>query len=200
MISNTESNVGGKPAKKARQQFEATADFQEMVNLLAVFSEATNQLAELETSVNAEVLEMIDDHKSDYAKLQEALTKAETALEILARKHPEWFAQKKSIKTPYGTAKLHKGTRLEVTNDEATVKLLRAEQARVLAESEGYTKFNAEDYIRISEVPKLEALETLDDSTLAKFMVRRVTEDKFSVTPAKLDMGKAVAEAAQKEN
>lgn len=170
---------------------EATAEFGELVNLLAVYSEASNRLQGLEAEVNEQLLEAIDEHKGEYARLQEVLTNAEGALEALARSHPEWFEVKKSLKTPYGTVKFHRGTRLEVENAEATVRLLRAE-------ARSNPAFRAEDYVRQTETPDLEALEELGDDVLERFMVRRVSEDKFSVVPAKLDMGKAVAAAEAK--
>src|SRR6185312_3476620 len=117
----------------------------------------------------------------EYAQYQQAMTQAETAAEVIARAHPEWFTARKSIKTPYGTAKLTKASRLESSNEEATVKLLRAEER-------ANPEFKADDFIRKQEVPNLEALERLDDATLGRFMVKRVVEDKFSVSPASVDM------------
>ena len=60
--------------------------------------------------------------------------------------------------------------------------------------------FAVDDYIRVVQVPNLEALEKLDDATLGKFMVKRVVADTFKVTPAELDFGKAVKDAAAKQN
>lgn len=182
---------GGKTPARSKTKTGPTEDFQNMVDLLAVYSAGENLLAILQEKLNEEMLSLVDKCRGEYAELQEALTKAETGLEILARRHPEWFETKKSIKTPYGTVKFHTGTHLEVTNDEATVKLLRAEEKL-------NPQFASDDYIRIQELPNIEALEGMDDSTLARFMVKRVKEEKFSVTAAKLDLGKAVKESAAK--
>lgn len=173
-------------------------DFQEVVNLLAVFSEATSRLAEIEATANAQLLELIDDHKAEYSKLQEACRKAEAALEVICRSHPEWFKSAKTIKTPYGSVSFRTGTSLAVTNDEATVKLLRAEEERTRTQRhlDAQTPvFDAKQFIRMVELPNLEALEKLDDSTLAKFMVKRVSADSFTAKGAKVDFGKAVKEA-----
>ena len=184
--------LGGKAAAKPKlkTKTEPTADFQEMIDLLAVYSSGENLLGILQEKLNAEMLALIARHKLPYAELQETLTKTGAALEVIARRHPEWFAAKKSIKTPYGTVKFHTGTRLEVINDEATVKLLRAEQ-------KASPDFKAGDYIRTAEAPNLEALEAMDDATLARFMVKRVREEKFSVAAAKLEMGKVAAPLAK---
>jgi len=180
-----------------------SADFNEVVNLLAVFSEATSRLAEIEAAANSALLEIIDEHKTEYATLQEACKKSETALEGLCRSHPEWFTAARSLKTPYGRVGFRSGASLTVRDDEATVKLLRAEYERTLArrEADGSTAvFQVEDYVRVVELPNLEALEKLDDETLKKFMVARVQADSFSVTAATVNFGKAVKEAAVKRN
>ena len=178
-------------------------DFQELVNLLAVYSEASSRLAEIETAANAELLQLIDEHKDDYAKLQDACNKAHDALETICRSHPEWFAGARSIKTPYGRVALRSASSLDVKDDEATVKLLQAEHERTKAQRavDGTSAvFAVDDYIRVVQVPNLEALEKLDDATLGKFMVKRVVADTFKVTPAELDFGKAVKDAAAKQN
>lgn len=193
IIKQKETKVTKKGQKMSKtQEIEKTQDFADLVSLLAVYSSANNELTALESTVNGELLELVDDHKKDYATFQEALTKSESAIELIVRRHPEWFVGRKSVKTPYGTAKLHSATKLEPVNEEATVKLLRAE-------AKSNPEFKADDFIRVNEVPNLEALEGLDDEQLKRFMVKRVKEEKFSVTPAKVDMGKAVKEAVEKQ-
>jgi len=179
------ANVEAVEADAAKQ-----ADLANLVNLLGVFSAAANGLQALEASINEQLMNLIDEHQKDYAQLQEAMTKAETACEALTLMHPEWFKVKRSIRTPYGTVKFHSGTKLLVENPEGTILLLRAEK-------KADPKFKAEEFIRSAEEPNLEMLERLDDETLARFQVRRVRADKFSVEAAKLDMGKAVKEAAE---
>jgi hypothetical protein len=189
-------------ADKSRQpaaQSPESTEFNEVVNLLAVFSEATSRLAELEAGANRDLLELIDQHKDEYATLQETCKKTEAALECLCRSHPEWFTAARSLKTPYGRVSFRSGASLAVRDEEATVKLLRAEYERTLArhEADGATEiFPVADYVRVVELPNLEALEKLDDEALKKFMVTRVHADTFSVTAAAVNFGKAVKEAA----
>lgn len=163
----------------------ATPDFEEVIKLLAVFSAASNTLRQIEADANGELLEMIDEFKKDYAAAQEAATKAESALETICRAHPEWFQTARSIKTPYGKVQFHRGTKLDIANAEATCRLLRA----TLGDEQ------AKPYIRSVEEPDKEALEVLPDDQLARVMVKRVVDDSFSATAAKVDFGKAYAEA-----
>jgi hypothetical protein len=192
-----------KTAKKT-PALPASPEFSNAVDLLAIFSDASNRLDELQAEANGELLELLDDKKPEYAKWQELLAKAEAALEVLTLKHPEWFsANRRSIKTPYGTIKLHSSSKLEVKNEELTIALIEheaEEQASLAIATDGYKPpFDAASLLRTRKELNLEALEQLDEAALKQFRVKRLTKDNFSVVPAKLDMGKAVADAAQEE-
>lgn len=179
---------------KAPAEIQNPEDFKNLIDLLSVFSEATNRLADLEASINAQVLEIIDEHKPEYAKLQESLTQAESALELLARRHPDWFTVKKSIKTPYGTVSLKANPpKLEVDNEELSIVLIEAEQQR-------NEEFDAALYLRTHTTLNLEGLAELPNDVLKKFRIKRVQSDTFKVAAATLDLGKAVKEAAAKTN
>lgn len=161
-------------------------EFANAVELLAIFSDCDARLKEIESEASAQLLEILDDKKKEYATLQGEMTKAETALEGICRAHPEWFVKAKSVKTPYGKVSFHSGTSLVIENEEATVKLIRALKAAETGE-----------LLRSREEPNIEALEKMPDHELARLMVKRVTKDNFSVTPARVDFGKAVKEAAE---
>jgi hypothetical protein len=178
---------------KTQTDQPASEDFSNMVNLLAVYSEASNRLDELQALANGSLLELIDAHKTEYADLQHTLTESETALEVIALRHPEWFAKdKRSIKTPYGTVKFHASSKLEIKNEEVTLLLLD----KLAAENK---QFKRADYVREKEELNLEALEKLDEATLKKLRIERVPNDNFSVVAAKVNMGKAVKEAVERE-
>lgn len=179
-------------------------DFQNAIDLLAVYSDASNQLEELQARTNGELLELLDDKKKEYAKLQDIMAKAESALETLVLKHPDWFREdKRSIRTPYGTLKLHASSKLSVKNEEVSILLIEQalkQQATAAAADPNYKPpFDASLLLRTTTVLNLEALENLDDATLKSFRIERVTRDNFSVIPAKLDMGKAVADASKQQ-
>ena len=178
--------------KKPTAQMSAvqTADFENMVRLLSVLTESTNQLNALQNEANEGLLEILDDGISTYAKLQQAATEAESALELIARKHPEWFEVKKSIKTPYGTLKFTESTVIEIPNEEVTLILIDNE-------SRADATFDPAKFKREVITVNVEALEGLDDVTLARLRCKRVTKQNFKVTPATLDMGKAIKEAVE---
>jgi len=165
-------------------------DYTNLVNLLAVYSETDNRMGALQTSAQAEFLELIDGNKAEYAQLQQLLGETEGSLETLALAHPEWFPKdRKSIKTPYGTVKLTSTSKLDVANEEATIILI-----------EGAGDEAREKFLRTKTELNLEALEALSDAELKPFRIKRIQSQSFSVTPAKLDMGKAVKDADKATN
>lgn len=171
------------------ESIEKAHDYQNLVNLLAIFSEATNRMLSMQAEMQGQYMELIDGSKPEYAELQAQLGEAETALESLALAHREWFPEKrKSIKTPYGTVKLTTTTVLEVPNEEATIILIES------AGEEAKSKF-----LRTNVEINREALEALSDAELKPFRIKRIKDQSFKVTAAQLDMGKAVKDAAKAE-
>jgi len=167
-------------------------DFKNLVDLLAVYSEAENQLKHLEATATAEQLEIVDEHKPEYTKLQQKMNEAEAALEILVRRNPQWIADKKSMKTPYGEVALKKNPpKLIAENPELSV---------ILIEVAGQKdpEFKSDQYLRKVMELDLDALANLSDTELAQFRIRREHNDTFTVKAAKLDLGKAVKSAETK--
>ena len=174
------------PTAGARQAVASQSDFNRLVDLLSVYSEAGNRLAQLQAAVNEAALEIVDGHKKLYADLQKVLTETETALEAIARRHPDWFAARRTLKTPYGEVAL-KGNppRLITTNEELSIVLIEAEGAK-------NKSFRASEYLRQRTELNLETLANLSDDDLARFRVKRVQGDTFSIKAARLELGKAV--------
>ena len=174
--------------RRTSETLPTDAAFAEVVNLMALGSDAASRLQEIEAEANAALLEMIDEFKEEYAQCQAAVAKVEAALETHCRSHKaDWFAKQKSIKTPYGKVAFREGASLFVRDDEATVRLIKAVHGEA-----------GQSFLRTVEVPDLEALEKLDDEELKAVLVRRVRKDVFSFTPAKIEFGKVAQEAAQK--
>ncbi|MFO1461286.1 MAG: host-nuclease inhibitor Gam family protein [Verrucomicrobiota bacterium] len=166
---------------------ESADSFGNLVALLAVYSEASIRLSELQSAADTQLLETVDEQRPDYVQAQTALESAEAAIKKLAEAHPEWL-NGRAIRTPYGTVKFTKATVLEVANPEASLTLIKAV----------YRK-DADAYIRVSEELNLETLETLSDDDLNRIGILRLTKDSISIKPAKVDMGKAAKKAEIQE-
>lgn len=182
----TELN-GSRSAANNSSQLENHDDFKNLVDLLSVYSEAENRLDHLEASVNEATLEVVDDHRDEYAGLQKTLVESEAALEIIARRHPDWFRAKATLKTPYGSVALKNNPpKLVAPNEEVSI---------VLIQTKGLHK-----YLRTRTELNLEALSDLSDASLSEFRITRIQNDTFSVKAAKLDLGKAVKESDPRKN
>lgn len=178
----------------------ASAEFKNLVELLGIYTDASNRLDELQNDANKELLEALDERKADYAKLQATLTETEEALRAVALAHPEWFAEKKSLATPYGTVKLHASSWLEPKDEEVSILLIKRacdeEDARSQAAQEP-AAFTINTFLRFKETLDLEALSKLDDGLLKRFRIERKHDDNFKVEPAKVKMGKAMKDAGK---
>lgn len=173
-----------------------SSDFKALVDLVALYTDAHNEIAQLEAWANRELIDLLDEKKADYAKLQAVLTESETALEGIALKHPEWFVTRKSIKTPYGTVKLTKSSKLVVSNEEVSILLIQRALENALGKPAEESLANL---LRTHTALNLEALEALDDALLKQFKITRSTTENFSVSPAAVNMGKAVKQAVESE-
>jgi hypothetical protein len=180
---------------------EVIPAFKNMVDLLSVFTEASNRLAELEAETNKQLIELLDDVREEYAKNQEALTKAETAMEAIALANKDWFKTKKSIKTPFGTVSFKSSTSLEVPNEEASLVRIQLAAEKLFPGDEETAQAARAEYIsrfvRTKATLNLEALEKLVDADLKAIGIKRVHSENFSAKPAVIDLGKAVKEQVE---
>jgi hypothetical protein len=158
-----------------------------LINLFAIFTEATNRMSALDAALQERWVDLIDEHRAEYTQLQSKISEADAAIRHIATQHPEWFEDTKSLKTPYGAIEFRSSSKLEVPNEELTIALIErmGEPGSV--------------YLRPRKFLNLEALETLEDGDLKKLRINRVTADKCTVKPAKVDLGKAVKKAVEKE-
>lgn len=159
------------------------AAYKNLVDLMAVHCEASARMGELENDLQQAWLDLVDARRKDYASLQSVLGSTETAIEEAALLNPQWFAKAKSVKTPYGTVAFRRASKLEVKNEEVSILLLEQLGQDGLP------------FIRTAKALNLEALEKLDDSELDRLRIKRVATETCKITPAKIDMGKAVKAA-----
>ncbi len=130
------------PTTTARVAVASQADFNKLVQLLSVYSEAEHRLAKLQAAINQAALEVIDAHRKDYTGLQKVLTETEDTVEAIARRHPDWFRGRKTLKTPYGEVALKANPpRLVTGNEELSIVLIETEGAK-------NQSFNPADFLR----------------------------------------------------
>lgn len=168
-----------KPAARADQ-------YKDLVDCLAILTEMTNRLTKLETEMQDEFIDLMDGRRKEYTDLQGGIAKAEQTIRDIATLNPQWFEDSKTVTTPYGAVQSRKTTSLEVANEEVTIALLQQLGA------------DSAPFLRVETTLNLEALESLPDSELARIRVKRVTTEKITAKPGKVNLGKA-AKAAEKK-
>lgn len=171
-------------AKPKNENIPDAATYRELVDHLAMLTDATNQFAALDAGIQQEVAALIDTARDEYSILQNSISEHEAAIKLIALRHPEWFATVKTLKTPYGTVGFRSATKLEVPNEELSIALIERLP-------------DADLYLRSRKFLNIEALESLENFQLSGLRIERVTADKLTVTPAKIDLGKAVKKAAE---
>lgn len=171
-------------AKPKNDNIPDAATYRELVDHLALLTDASNQFAALDAGIQTEIAAVVDSVRDEYSILQSAISEHEGAIRLIALKHPEWFTAVKTLKTPYGTVGFRAATKLEVPNEELSIALIERRP-------------EGEIYLRSRKFLNIEALETLSDGDLKTLHIERVTADKLTVTPAKIDLGKAVKKAAE---
>lgn len=160
-----------------------TPDYANLIQLLAVYSEAAARNASLQVAINQELLDSIDGHKAEYAENQQAMAEAEGAITTLVERNPQWFLKRKTISTPYGEVKSTTGRKLEIPSVEASIRLIKE------------AGLGAAFLRQIEEIDK-ESLEKLTDIELANYGIYRKKTETVSIKPVEVDLGKAVQEAA----
>lgn len=172
-------------SKKNKELIPATEDFTDLLDAVAIYSEATNRLATIQAEIDQIVIDAIDARRKDFADFQAAQASAEQAVEILAtRNRDAWFSQKKTLQTPYGSVSFRSAKSLEIGNEELTIALVERSP-------------DSDLYLRRETSLNKEALDTLDDTSLESLRIRRVTRESCTIKPAKIDIGKAAKAAAE---
>ena len=163
-----------------------TNTYENAVKLLAVYTDAENRLAAIQQTVDEAQLATLDEHLDDYAKLQQAKTDAQAALEVIARAHPEWFEGERTVKTPYGSLHMQHTSALNVDDEEVTLALIEKAGRKP-------------DFVVDKPELNLKALSALPDEELAKYRITRVKSESCTVKAAKVQLGKAVKTATAKK-
>jgi len=162
-----------------------TGDFEGVINLLSVLGEANRQMDTLTTDVEVGYLQIVTTKRDAYAKLQTTVGETEAAIEVIARRNPQWFSDKKTITTPYGIVKMKSSKEIVVANEEASIVLMLAAKRREL--------------VRRKIEINLEALQELPDAELAKFGISRRLKENITIETSVVDLGKAVKSATKSE-
>lgn len=160
-------------------------DFEALINFLNILGEAGRMLAALESEIETGYLEIVTLKRANYAKLQQMISENEAALEVIVRRNPSWFADKKNVTTPYGVVKFKSSTELVVPNEEASITLIEHAQRPELLR-------------KTTELNK-DTLSLLGDDELKKFGIHRKPKENLTIETKVIDLGKAVKSVEKSE-
>lgn len=172
--------------------------YKTLIDLLANYSDTKARLTVLESETNRTFLDIIDATKPTYTQLQAALADAEAALRDLAALHPEWFAESKTLKTPFGQLHSHRSTSHEAPDPAGAIARIKAAQARAIKAGDPVQATRLAALIRHEETLNFDALGELDTAQLTHFGIARRTEESITIKEAKVTLGQAVKAAAKR--
>lgn len=159
------------------------ADFQRLISLQQLFSEADAKFDRIQAKVDDVLRVSIDCEKAEYAAAKSVRDEAEAEIKLIVGRHPEWL-DGRSVKTPFGSVEFRAGSKIVVANEEATVALIDAVHGRPGSE------WRPDQLVRTERTPNLDALHVLSDDQLAKIGARREKTESVTVKRAKVELGK----------
>jgi len=112
--------------------------------------------------------------------------------------HPEWFAEAKTVKTPFGQVHSQRTTSHEAPDAVSAIARIKAAQARALKAGDDVKATQLGALIRIEESLNFDALGEIDGDLLARFGIVRRIEESLTIKEAKVALGQAVKAATRR--
>src|SRR5205085_6737961 len=110
------------PAADAASPSITTTPYEQFIALLGQFSSATQRLALINLRIDRRVLQESEKIRDSFTAVSTELAKLEEQIETLCRANPLWFADSKTLKTPFGSAAMTKVTDLVVPDKDNTLR------------------------------------------------------------------------------
>jgi phage host-nuclease inhibitor protein Gam len=169
--------------------------YNEINLLLSQFSELNAALESAEAEIKTVQLAAARELLPKHAAAKVALSDLEAKLKRLSETYyEELFPEdkKRTHATPFGSLQFRRSTSLVVEDEEkAMLKIKLACVDELAAEANGHKpRFAEEQLVRTKEELNLEALEKLDDATLAAFGISREKKENFKVLPFEMKADK----------
>jgi len=177
----------------------AAADYKNLVDLIAIYKEGRHRLAVLETELDADYTQLVENVRAEYAELQASIAAAEESIRTLVKAHPEWFADAKTVKTPDGAVQSRTTTHHEAPDEVSAIARIKAAQARAIKAGNEVLATQLGALVRVEETLNLDAAGELSVEDLARFGIVRIVDESVTVKEAKLDLGKAVRTIEKRE-
>ncbi len=164
------------------------SQYNKLNELLSQFSTLNAALEAAEAEIKTVQLAAASELLPKHAAAKISLANLENDLRVLSDAYyAELFPDaKRTHTTPFGGLKYTKSFSLDFDDEEKVcLKIERAcdEEQAYAARDRRAPLFAADQLLRTSVAPNLEALEALPDAVLGLFGIRRVAKDNFKVVP-----------------
>lgn len=159
-------------------------DFEVVARRIELLAKSTTARDLIKAEIQQAYERLLAERKTALSKHERSIEFAETVILTIAQEHPEWFADKKTLNTPFGAVHSHRSTSHKVPDEEHTIRLIKAAAARA---TDDLTKARLLGLIRVREEVNIEAVEALADKELTPFRIVRVRGTSLSIKLAKAD-------------
>jgi hypothetical protein len=173
-----------------------SSQYNRINELLQEHSTVTTALEHAEASIKAIQLESAKALLPEHAALQVRLTDLEAELRKLSEQfYAELFPEdgKRTHSTPFGSLQYRKSTTLDFDDEEKCIlraKVAASKEADLAITQNRSPRFIIDQILRTREELNLEAIASLDDSSLAQFGITRIHKDNFKVIPFEMKSDK----------
>ncbi|HSI11747.1 MAG TPA: host-nuclease inhibitor Gam family protein [Chthoniobacter sp.] len=172
----------------------ATDDFDIISRRLELYAKSTTARDLIKLELEQEHQKALTARKSQIDKQEKRIEFAENVILMIAAEHPEWFTDKKSLVTPFGSINSRATTSHKVSDEQHTIRLIKAAATRTDDEIQ---RARLLGLIRVKEELNLEAVECLSEKELNALRIVRVKGASLSITIAKAGAKKGGAKKAK---
>jgi hypothetical protein len=155
-------------------------DLQRLHHLISTYNDAAQKMAARQSAIDESYSRLIAGNLEEFSLLQNTFVEAEAEIKKLALSNPSWFADVKTLTTPFGKVRETESRPIKAPSEDASIHLIRAA--------------GRPDLLHIDTSLDKDALGKLSDDELAKFGLSRPIEKSIKISPAKVEMGKALEE------
>lgn len=158
---------------------------------LQLWAASTVALAQIDLDLEKKRQEAEKEVKTEKGKQERAVEFHENLIIAIAREHPEWFADKKTLATGLAEVACRNTTSHRAPDEEHSIRLIK--KAAEAAPDE-VQRARLLGLIRKTETLNLEAIECLGEKELERLKIVRVKSKSYTIklaTPKKAKAGKA---------
>lgn len=160
----------------------ATDDFEIVSRRLELLAKSTTARDAIKLELEQEYQKLLTSRKTELGKQEKRIEFAENVILLIAAEHPEWFSDKKTLTTPFGSVHSHASTSHKVVDEQHSIRLIKAAALRTDDEVQ---RARLIGLIRIREELNLEAVECLSEKDLNALRIVRVKGNSLSIKIAK---------------